>query len=137
MDCLFCEIAAKEIPAEVVYENDRALAFLDVNPLTRGHTLVIPKEHAENIIKLPKELVGPTFGAVKEATGMLARAFSPQGFTIGVNHGRISGQTVDHLHIHIIPRYEGDGGGNIHSIVSDPPKESVQETAETIRNANA
>ncbi len=128
MDCLFCKIASKEIPSLVVYEDDWSLGFLDISPLSRGHVLVVPKEHAENIIDLKPELVGRVFGAVKEITAGLNEAFAPQGFTIGINHGRISGQAVDHLHIHIIPRYEGDNGGSIHSVVKNPPAETPEET---------
>lgn len=135
-DCLFCSIAEGAVPAEVIYNDEHAVAFLDVHPLTRGHTLVVPRTHAENIAVLPDELVGPVFSAVARVTRMLEKALSPQGFTIGINHGRISGQTIDHLHIHIIPRYEGDGGGNVHSIVSNPPEESVEKTGEVIRNAS-
>ena len=136
MDCLFCKIASKEIPSEVVYEDEAAIAFLDVNPLTLGHTVIIPKSHAENILDLADDRVGATFLAVKHVAKMLERAVNPEGFTIGINHGRISGQTVPHLHIHVIPRYLGDGGGSIHSVVEFRPKESIQKTKEKIIKAN-
>ena len=136
MDCLFCKIASKEIPAEVIYENEGAVAFLDINPMTLGHTVIIPKNHAGDILDLPDDKVGPTFLAVKYVAGMLTRALNPKGFTIGVNHGRISGQTVPHLHIHVIPRYSGDGGGSIHSVVKYPPKEEIKETKEKIIKIN-
>ncbi len=116
MDCLFCKIIKKEISSEVVYEDDNALAVGDAHPLSMGHTLVLPKIHAENLLDLPEDEIGPVFLAVKKITEKLKRQFNPQGFTIGINHGRISRQAIDHLHIHIIPRYESDGGGSIHSI---------------------
>ncbi len=132
MECLFCKIAAKEIPAYVVYEDDATLGILDVHPRSPGHTMVIPRVHAENILDLPPEAVGPVFTAVKEVTNLLQRALQPDGFTIGVNHGRVSGQTVDHLHIHIMPRWNDDGGGSVHSVVNNPPQESLEEMKDKI-----
>jgi len=132
MDCLFCKIGSGEIESYTIYENDSIRAFLDVNPLTLGHTVVIPKSHAGNILELQDDIVEPVFMAVKHVTKMLQDNFSPEGFTIGINHGKISGQSVDHLHVHIIPRYKDDGGGSMHSIVSQPPKEDLQETHKKI-----
>lgn len=122
-DCLFCKIVKKEIPAEIIYDNDFVLAVLDINPCTQGHVMVLPKTHFETILDLPE--VGPVFQTVKEVTGRLKEVFNPDGFTIGINQSRAAGQTVDHLHIHIIPRYKGDGGGSIHSIVQSQSKESL------------
>ena len=136
MDCLFCKIANKEIPSEIIYEDEHSFAFLDVNPLTGGHTVIIPRHHAENILDLAADEVGPVFSAVKHVTEMLGKALKPEGFTIGINHGRISGQTVDHLHIDVIPRYLGDGGGSIHSVVRYQLKESLQVIREKISKAN-
>ncbi|MDD4931322.1 MAG: HIT family protein [Candidatus Colwellbacteria bacterium] len=132
MDCLFCKIGSGEISSEVIYEDDHVLAFLDVHPISLGHTLIIPKIHAENILDLPEESVGPVFSAVRKVTGILKESINPQGFTIGINHGRMSGQAIDHLHIHIIPRFEGDKGGSLHSVVKNPPKEPVSVTRERI-----
>lgn len=131
-DCLFCKIANKQIPAEIVYEDADTLAFLDIQPRAPGHTMIIPKKHAENILNLPDELAGPVFLTVKKITDMLSRALNPKGFTIGINHGKVSGQVIDHLHIHIIPRFEGDQGASIHSVVNNPPKESLKEIAKKI-----
>jgi len=133
MDCLFCKIAKKEIGAEIVYEDADTLAFLDVRPRAPGHCMVIPKVHAENILDLFDDKVEPTFLTVKKVTAKLLKALNPQGFTIGINHGSVSGQVIDHLHIHIIPRFENDGGRSIHSVVDNPPKESLKEIADKIR----
>ncbi len=127
MDCLFCKIAAGEIPSAKVYEDDEVFAFLDIHPLAPGHTVIVPKAHADNILDLPEDLVGPVFLAVKKITALLEKTLSPCGFTTGINHGRLSGQMVDHLHIHVIPRFEGDGGGSLHSVVQNTPKESLEE----------
>ena len=134
-DCLFCKIVRKEIPSAIVYEDDWTLAFLDVHPLSLGHVLVIPKEHFENIIDLPEKLVGRVFGTVKLVTEAVNNAFKPHGFTIGINHGRMSGQAVDHLHVHIISRYEGDKGGSIHTVVKNPPKEPLEQVQSQLKKA--
>lgn len=127
MDCLFCKIGKKEIPSKVVYEDEHTLAFLDMHPHAPGHSVIIPKSHAENILDLKEGEVGPLFLAVKKVTSILQKNLSPKGFTIGMNHGRISGQSVDHLHVHVLPRYEGDGGGSLHGVVKNPPRESLEE----------
>ena len=126
-NCLFCKIVAKSIPAAVIYEDEFVLAFLDINPMTLGHTLVIPKIHAENILDLPDDQIDPFFQAVKKIVALLQERLELRGFTIGINHGKMSGQAIDHLHVHIVPRYEGDGGGSLHSVVKNPPQESLKE----------
>jgi len=127
MNCLFCKIANKEIPAEIIYEDAKTVAILDINPRAPGHTMVIPRIHAETLLDLPENEVGPLFSAVKKVTGLLKTALKSEGFTIGINHGKISGQVVDHLHIHIIPRFKNDGGGSIHSVVNNPPEKPLSE----------
>ena len=126
-NCLFCKIVAKSIPAAVIYEDEFVLAFLDINPMTLGHTLVIPKIHAENILDLPDDQIDPFFQAVKKIVALLQERLELRGFTIGINHGKMSGQAIDHLHVHIVPRYEGDKGGSLHSVVKNPPQESLEE----------
>lgn len=133
-NCLFCKIANGEIPADIVDENEDAVAVLDIHPKAPGHTMVLPKTHAETILDLPDEKVGGVFLAVKRATEKLAKALSPDGFTLGVNHGKNAGQAIDHFHIHIIPRFKGDGGGSIHTIVNNLPKESLEEIKRKILN---
>ncbi len=135
MDCIFCEIIKGKIPAEKVYEDEEVIAVLDVNPRAPGHVMVIPKVHVPNILELPDEKIESFFRGVKIAAGMIEKSLQPQGFTMGLNHGSISGQTVDHLHFHIIPRFEGDGGGSVHDVVNNPPKEDLAEIAEKIRQA--
>ncbi len=137
MDCLFCKIANKEIPTHVVYESADATAVLDVNPRAPGHVMVLPKVHAANILELPDEKMEGVFKAVKETTDLLDKKLKPDGFTIGINHGKVSGQTVEHLHIHVIPRWNGDGGGSIHSVVDNRPKESLEEIANKIRSTKS
>lgn len=124
-NCLFCNIIAKKISAEIIYEDDFTISFLDINPITPGHTLVIPKIHAENIIDLPENETKELFIAVKRITALLDKSLTANGFTIGINHGKASGQAIDHIHIHIIPRYNGDGGRSMHSIASFTSDQSL------------
>src|SRR3989344_4391458 len=131
-DCLFCKIVKKEISAEIVYENEVAIGLLDVHPKAPGHTMVIPKNHVATILDLPENETGPLFTAVKNVTRILQKALVPDGFNIGLNHGKDGGQAIDHLHVHIIPRYKGDGGTSMHGIVDNPPQESLQEIKEKI-----
>ena len=138
-DCIFCKIANKEIPSHVIAESESAVAILDIHPLAPGHTMVMPKKHWETMLDVPDEEMGGLFQLVKRVTGTLKKTLfdgpAPHlpteeggaGFTLGINHGTNAGQAVPHLHIHIIPRYKGDGGGTIHSIVKNPPKESIEE----------
>jgi histidine triad (HIT) family protein len=134
MDCLFCKIARKEISAHIVYEDDAVVAFLDLHPRAEGHTVVIPKRHAETILDVPKEGLGPLFSGVQAVTAMVQKACLPDGFTIGINHGKASGQTIDHLHIHIIPRSHTDGGTSIHGVVNSPSAVPLAEIAKKIIN---
>lgn len=126
-DCFFCGIVAKEVPAYIVYEDDRTVAFLDIMPRSPGHVMVIPKYHAPTLVALPDSEIGPLFTSVKKVTELLAQKLMLDGFTIGINHGRVSGQEVDHLHVHIMPRSRGDGGGPVQSLVNHKPKESLDE----------
>ena len=105
--CIFCKIAKKEEKAYIVYENEKAIAFLDINPLSRGHTLVIPKDHYENTLEIPSEIMKDIFDAVKVVCEKL-KVFNPDGFNIVSNIGKQAGQVIMHAHIHIIPRYRDE-----------------------------
>ena len=131
--CLFCKIIKKDIPSEVIYEDALAFSFLDTHPCSPGHALILPKSHAATILEVPEKDLGGLFMAVRRVTEKLERALAPSGFTIGINHGILAGQAVDHLHIHVIPRYTGDGGGSLHSVVHFVGKESVAEMAKKLK----
>ena len=132
-ECLFCKIVAKQIPGKIVYEDAETLAFLDIHPRAPGHVMVISKTHSETILDLPDEKIAPLFISVKKVTGAVEKALHPNGFTIGINHGKVSGQVIDHLHIHIIPRFHEDGGTSIHAVVENPPEEPLDEIAQKIK----
>ncbi len=129
MQCIFCDIVAKNIPNYTVYEDHNALAFLDITPHAKGHTLVVPKVHAETIFELNEELTKHLFAGVKRTVERVSQVLSPDGFNIGWNHGTAGGQAVVHLHVHVIPRWNGDGGSNIHGIINNPGDTSVEELA--------
>lgn len=135
-NCLFCKIGKKEIDSKIIYEDNLVLAFLDANPLTKGHTLIIPKNHADNILELADKDLIAVFRAAKLVADKLNESLEPSGFTIGVNHGKISGQSIDHFHLHLVPRFQGDGGGSLHSVVQSPPKETLDEVWRQITTNN-
>jgi histidine triad (HIT) family protein len=116
-DCLFCKIAAKMISAKIVREDDHTVAFLDIAPRSPGHVMVIPKYHAAALATLPDEEIEPLFKAVKETAKLLMESLHPDGFTFGINQGAASGQEVDHLHVHIMPRWHNDDGSSVQSVV--------------------
>lgn len=128
-DCIFCNIVQGKISNHTVYEDSQALAFLDIHPRTKGHTVVIPKIHAETIFDLNEELLKSLLPAVQRTTERLEQVLSPNGYNIGWNHGEAGGQAVPHLHVHIMPRWDGDGGSNMHGIVNNPGEMSVEEVA--------
>jgi histidine triad (HIT) family protein len=136
MDCLFCDIASKKIPTLIVYEDDNSIGFLDIGPRAPGHTIIIPKSHAETILDLNDSRIAELFSAVRNMTGILKKTLDPEGFTIGINHGKPAGQAIDHVHVHIIPRWRNDGGNSIHAVVSNPPKESLESIQKKILKAN-
>ena len=133
-DCVFCKIVSGEIPNYTVYEDDYTLAFLDITPRAKGHTLVIPKRHSLNLLDLDEDSVSKLLPAVKKVQEKIDIVLKPDGYNIGWNHGEAGGQVVPHLHIHIMPRFSGDGGSNMHAIVNNPGSESVEEIFKLFKN---
>ena len=134
MPCLFCEIAARRIPAYVVYEDERCLAFLDIRPVAPGHTLLIPKTHIPSIEDLTPEESRVLFDALYKVLAPIKEAVGADATTIGVNNGPGSGQEIPHVHVHILPRHRGDHGGVIQHI-GPGGKPPTKETADKIRAA--
>jgi histidine triad (HIT) family protein len=121
MSCIFCRIVDGDLPSRTVYETDDAVAFLDANPLAAGHTLVVPREHYETVGELPPETAGAVFEAVSAVTPRVERATDADGTTVAVNNGAAAGQEVPHTHVHVVPRFDGDGNGPIHRLFSTRP----------------
>ena len=107
--CIFCKIIAGEIPSTTVYEDEDFRAILDVNPAVRGHVIILPKKHAADIFELEDEVAASIFPVAKKIAAALKKTFQCDGVNILQNNGEAAGQTVFHLHVHVIPRYYGDG----------------------------
>jgi histidine triad (HIT) family protein len=107
-DCLFCKIVAGEVPATRVREDERTVAFMDINPATRGHMLVIPREHSTNLLEIGAEDLAACAEAAKELTALVSDRLGADGVNVLNSCGRAAWQTVFHFHLHVIPRYSGD-----------------------------
>lgn len=127
MNCIFCKILNKEIPNYTVYEDENVLAFLDIFPCAKGHTVVIPKKHFESLLDMNVETFQAVSAGLRAAAGRVQACLLPDGMNIGLNNGEVAGQAVPHLHWHVIPRYKGDGGGSMHSIIKNPGDQSVEK----------
>ncbi len=107
-DCIFCKIVNKELPCYKIYEDNDFLAFLDIQPIAKGHTLVIPKKHYSNFSKTPTEILAKIMPLVQKIGLAVQKATGADGFNIGLNNGSSAGQIIMHTHFHIIPRFTGD-----------------------------
>ena len=136
-DCIFCQIIAGEIPSNTVAETEEAYAFLDVSPLARGHTLVIPKAHHERVGEMPADVAGAVFELVNELTPAVEDAVGAPASTVAFNNGEDAGQEVPHVHCHIVPRFAEDGGRPIHSLFTGAELSDgeMSEIAASIRDA--
>jgi histidine triad (HIT) family protein len=113
-DCIFCKIVKGEIPSAKVFENEHVMAFLDLSQVTKGHTLIIPKVHKENLFELTPELARNIFEVAPTIANALKETYNPIGLNLVNNNGEKAGQSVFHFHMHLIPRYgEGDGFGAV------------------------
>src|SRR4029079_9165720 len=111
-DCIFCKIINGDIPSAKVFENDDVLAFLDISQITKGHTLVIPKEHHKNIYDMKPETASKLFEVVPAIANALKAEFNPTALNLLNNNGEFAGQSVFHYHLHLIPRYDENDGFN-------------------------
>ncbi len=113
-DCLFCKIISGKLPSEKIYEDEHTFAFLDIHPVNKGHTLVVPKKHLENIYEIDAESFSAVMKTVHYLTPYIKTALNADGVNIGMNNGTAAGQLVFHAHVHIIPRFLGDGHKHWH-----------------------
>lgn len=132
MGCLFCRIVEGSVPAHVVLETPRAVAFLDAFPAARPHVLVVPRAHAPTLVELADDEIDGLFQAVKQVQAKVQAAFRPLGFNVGWNHGRAAGQHVDHLHVHVLPRY-ADGGRGVQALGAGGDRGALAELAARLR----
>ncbi len=130
--CVFCKIVRKELPAEVLFEDDHVIGILDINPIHYGHSLIIPKAHCEDFLGLPEAAHASVMTAAKKLTRAIVDGLDLEGYNLFTNNGRIAGQSVFHFHLHITPRYADD---NIKFVLKLKRYEDgeMTATAETIR----
>ena len=127
-DCIFCKIANGDIPSKALYEDEAFKVILDLGPATKGHALVLPKNHAANLFELPVEDASKALCVAKKVAEQMKEKLGCDGLNLVQNNGAVAGQTVSHFHIHIIPRYENDG-----QVIGWKPGEPTQEELEAVR----
>ena len=108
-NCIFCKLANKDIPTNIIYEDEKFTVIMDADPATEGHALILPKNHAANIYELPDEDAAAIFVLAKKLATKMTEVLHCDGFNIVQNNGEVAGQTVFHFHMHLIPRYLNDG----------------------------
>lgn len=128
-DCIFCKIANGEIPSKTIYEDDNFRVILDLGPATKGHALILPKEHYANLFELPEETAAAVMKLAKKQAGIMVKNLHADGMNLVQNNGETAGQTVMHFHLHLIPRYENDG-----QHILWQPGSVTQEELEEIKN---
>ena len=128
-DCIFCKIAAGEIPSKTIYEDEKYRVILDLGPATRGHALILPKNHYANLFELPEEDAKEVICLAKKMATIMKDKLGCDGFNLVQNNGEAAGQTVFHFHMHLIPRYENDGQNILWN-----PNESTPEELEEVKN---
>lgn len=136
-NCVFCKIIKGEIQTHKIFEDDKTLAFLDANPLARGHTIIIPKSHVMRVEDLEWREAEKLFENLHYLIPKVKGAVEAPSTTIGINNGPESGQEIPHVHVHIIPRFKRDGGGPIHTVMKRKSHrisgEDMKEIAQEIR----
>lgn len=126
-DCIFCKIANGEIPSKTIYEDENFRVILDLGPATKGHALLLPKEHADNLYELSEELAAKVLPVAKIVAAGMRRKLQCDGLNLVQNNGETAGQTVMHFHLHMIPRYVNDGQ-QINWIPGEPSQEELEAT---------
>ena len=131
-NCIFCKIISGEIPSSKVYEDDKVLAFLDISQTTKGHTLVIPKEHVRNVLAMSEETSQELFARLPKIARAVQKATGAVGMNIVNNNEEVAGQTVFHAHVHLIPRYGSDDEFSLNFTEHEPDFEALGKLAEQI-----
>jgi len=131
-DCIFCLLANGDIPTAKVYEDEDVAVILDAGPATRGHALVLPKEHYKNIAEVPEALAGKLVATAAKVGAAQMKALGALGFNVVINTNEAAGQTVFHAHVHVIPRY-----GTEHAIEWEPHKADMEENAKIAKELGA
>ena len=127
-DCIFCKIASGEIPSKTLYEDEDFRVILDLGPATKGHALILPREHAADLFELPEETAAEVLVLAKRIAARMRERLHCDGMNLVQNNGEAAGQTVSHFHLHLIPRYQDDG-----QKINWVPGECTQEELENVR----
>ncbi len=130
-DCIFCKIANGQIPAKTLYEDDDFRVILDLGPATKGHALILPKEHADNLYELPEDTASRILPVAQKVAGKIKEKLHCDGLNLIQNNGEAAGQTVMHFHMHMIPRYENDGQ-KIGWVPGEPTQDELEEVRRRI-----
>ncbi|MBP3891024.1 MAG: HIT family protein [Solobacterium sp.] len=125
--CIFCSIINHEIPSRVIYEDENVLSILDINPLSKGHTLVMPKKHVTDILDTDQETLDQVMHVTQKLAVEIMKKTNADGCNIVSNCKEAAGQSVDHLHFHIIPRYTGDTAISFHPLTETPDLEEIEK----------
>ena len=131
-DCIFCKLANGEIPTNSIYEDEDFNVILDMGPASRGHALILPKEHADNLLELPEETASKVLPLAKKLAIRMKERLMCDGFNLVQNNGETAGQTVMHFHLHLIPRYKEDGQ-HINWIPQNPSAEELAQLREILK----
>ena len=133
-DCIFCKIANGEIPSKTLYEDDDFRVILDLAPATKGHALILPKEHAANLYELPEELAGKVLGVAKKVATKMQEKLQCDGLNLVQNNGEVAGQTMFHFHMHLIPRYKDmDNTNLLKCMPGEADAEEIKALAEALK----
>ncbi len=135
MDCIFCKIISGEIPCTKVFENDQVFAFMDINPLNDGHLLLIPKAHGETITDISEDDFLAVMSATHKLAGAVQKALNPDGINLLQLNGKAANQVVPHFHIHVVPRWSGDGLTISHWDPVQGDMDKIGQVAEKIKTA--
>lgn len=135
-DCLFCKIIDGQIPSTKVYEDEHVYAFMDIMPLTKGHTLLIPKTHCKDLFEMPEDVAANLYKAAPKVAKAIKAAFNPVGMNTINNNGAEAGQTVFHYHLHLVPRYDETDGLKVqwNGRQDEFPLEKISDIAEAIKS---
>ena len=131
-DCIFCKLANGVFPTNSIYEDDTFNVILDVGPATKGHALILPKEHYDNLYELPDETAGKAMILARKLGAEMVKRLNADGLNVVQNNGETAGQTVMHYHLHLIPRYKNDGQ-HILWQPSEPSKEELEEIRDILK----
>jgi histidine triad (HIT) family protein len=134
-DCIFCKIVAGELPSTKVYEDEDTVAFMDIGPVVKGHTLVIPKQHHDPITGTPPEVLQKLIVVVQKIAGAVFTGLGADGINVAQANGRLAGQEIFHIHFHVIPRFEKDGFSRNWTPGKYDSQEEMEQVAEKIRGA--